>query len=289
MSTDSDSSKKARRDHAREIARLEREREKKRRTRNRIFVQGGVVLGVLAIALVGVLIFQSATKSTAPHAGPKNMISDGIVFAGVDGTATPVSTGSIPVDGKPTATADDATDGVAAVVTYVDWTCPNCQSFEATYADQLAGVVASGTATLEVHPIAILDGSYVGSRYSSRAANAAACVANFAPDKFLDAQAAMYLKQGVEGTTGLSNSEIKTIISDAGVTSSDVASCIDDETFASWVTDSTARATGDATLADPTSGRFGTPTVTINGVRWDGKTELLTAIADAGAAEKAAN
>jgi protein-disulfide isomerase len=283
-----DASKKARRDHARETARLEREKEKKRRLRNRIFIQGGVVLGVLAVALVGVLIFQSATKTVVPSAGPANMISDGIVFQGVDGTPTVVSTGSIPIDGTPTPTVSDATDGIVAVDTYVDWTCPICQQFESTYSSTLTSLVADNSITLEVHPIAILDGSYVGSRYSSRAANAAACVANFEPDTFLDAQSAMYVNQGTEGTTGLTDNEIKSILSDAGVTSADVTSCIDDEKFASWVTDATARATSDASLADPSTGGFGTPTVMINGVRWDGTTDISAAVQTASEAELAA-
>lgn len=280
-----DATKRDRREHAREVARLEREKEKKKRLRNRIFIQGGVVLAVIAVAIVGVLIFQSATKSTVAHAGPANMISDGILFADADGAIAPVTSGSIPIDGTPTPTTSDETDGVADVVTYVDWTCPICQQFEATYADQLAGLVTSGTATLEVHPIAILDKNYAGSRYSSRAANAAACVANYDPENFLAAQSAMYVNQGTEGTTGLTNNQIKGILTDAGVTSSDVVSCIDDETFASWVSDATTRATGDATLADPSTGGFGTPTVMINGVRWDGSTDIIAAIDAAAAAE----
>jgi protein-disulfide isomerase len=282
-----DASKKARREHAREIARVEREKEKKRRLRNRIFIQGGVVLGVLAVALVGVLIFTSATASTAPGPGPANMASDGILFDSVDGAVTPVSTAAIPIDGTPTATVSDATDGIAAVETYVDWTCPICQQFESTYSESITALVAAGTATLEVHPIAILDGSYSGSRYSSRAANAAACVANYEPDLFLDAQTAMYANQGTEGTTGLSNGDIKSILSDAGVTSDKVTTCIDDEEFKSWVADTTERATSNADLADPSTGSFGTPTVVVNGVRWDGTTDILDVISAAAAAETA--
>jgi protein-disulfide isomerase len=283
MSNGTDASKKARRDHARETARIEREAEKKRRTRNRIFIQGGVVVGVLALALVGVLIFNGATSSSAPSAGPKNMISDGILFSGAD--VAPVETAAIPIDGAPTATTSDATDGVAAVETYVDWTCPICQTFEATYSDSLASLVAAGTATLEVHPVAILDGSYVGSRYSSRAANAAACIANYDPDDFLAAQTAMYDNQGTEGTTGLTNANIKSILADAGVSNDDVTTCINDEEFKGWVTDATTRATGNADLADPSNGGFGTPTVMVNGVRWDGTTDILDVIAAAAAAE----
>jgi len=285
MSNANDASKKARRDHARETARLEREAEKKRRTRNRIFIQGGVVLGVLAVALVGVLIFTSANKAVTPSAGPANMLSDGILFAGAD--VAPVETAAIPIDGTPTPTTTDATDGIASIETYVDWTCPICQDFEATYSESLSSLVAAGTATLEVHPIAILDGSYVGSRYSSRANNAAACIANYDPDNFLTAQTAMYENQGTEGTTGLTNGDIKSILADVGVSSDDVTSCIDDEEFRSWVTEATERATANPDLVNPTDGSFGTPTVMINGVRWDGTTDIIDAVSAASAAELA--
>ena len=78
---------------------------------------------------------------------------------------------------------------------------------------------------------------------SSRAANAVACVAENEPDSFWDAHATLFANQPDEGTSGLSNSEIIGLFEGAGITSEAVASCINDESFKSWVTAASDRAT----------------------------------------------
>jgi protein-disulfide isomerase len=260
--------KRQRLDQAREEARLAREKREKRQRLLKWLVPSGVSLAIVLIAaLIVTLVVVNQPKPTFPN-GPKNMASDGIVFTGVDGTATATETAGIEKGSKPVATDYDNSDGVAHIVTYIDWTCPACKNFESQYADPIKQLVDAGTATLEVHPIAILDRNFTGDRYSSRSANAAACVANFEPDAFLDVQVAAYEAQAEEGGPGLSNAKILDFVQKAGADSDDVADCITSEQFKPWVTAATQRATSIEEYLTP-SGSFATPTIVVNGQKWN--------------------
>ena len=207
--------KKNRREAARETARVDREAEKKRRRRNRVLLQGGIGIGILAvIAIIGLVVVNFSSPGSP---GPRNMASGGILFAAKSSAVAPVLTDRAPANGALTPTKTNAGDGIAHIVTYVDWACPACKSFEATYTTKIASLVSAGKATLEVHPISILDRNYAGSRYSSRAANVAACVANFIPARYLDAQTAFYENQPAEGTTGLTNAGMIRLLKNAGI------------------------------------------------------------------------
>jgi protein-disulfide isomerase len=276
-------SKDSRRQSAREKARALREEERRRQRRNRIAIQGGIGAAVLAAVVIIVLVVSTSNadvpSTASTGAGPKNMATDGIVFHGVLGEVEPVSTAGIPAKGTPEPVATSNADGTARIVTYIDWACPICKQFEGSYATQILDLVAQGKATLEIHPVSILDRSFQNSRYASRAANAAACVANYDPSQFLAVQSAFFDNQPVEETAGLTNSQIKALIKQAGVDDPKVASCVDKESFKSWVTATTQRATSDPDLVHPSSPGFGTPTVLIDGKVWDGSTNLLSLIA----------
>ena len=279
--TNSAPGKKDRREAARETARSEREAEKKRQRRNRIFLQSGIGIAVIAIVAIVAVVVVGANRGSGGGVGPRNMASAGILFTGKSGAITPTTTAAAPASGVLTPTKADTAANVARIVTYVDWACPACKSFEASYASNISSLVASGGATLEVHTVAILDQNYAGSRYSSRAANVAACVANHEPGKFLDAQTAFYANQPAERTTGLSNSAMKKLLSDAGITDPKIDSCIDNETYKSWVAKVTRATTTDKSLVSPTSGSFGTPTVFVNGKRWNNSTDFPTFVGQA--------
>ena len=235
-------SRNERREAAREKARLLREEQKKRERRNKILIQGGIIVAVVAIAaLIGTLIFQSV-KPAGP--GPQNMASDGIVLtAGEDGGIVAVETPALAAGATPTPTVPDDSGEIANIVMYIDYLCPFCGQFEATNSDSLRTMVESGAATLEVHPIAILTNKSAGTQYSLRAANAAACVADSSPDSFFDYNAILFENQPEEGSTGLTNDELKSLAEEVGVSSqSTIDKCIDDVQFKSWVQDATNRA-----------------------------------------------
>lgn len=285
-----------RREAAREKARLLREAQRKREKRNKVLIQGGVVVAVLAVAaLVGGLIFNSI-QPEGP--GPKNMASDGILLtsagaavaegdeAAAEGEAgaeteadaeaegagiVAVSTPAIDAGGTPTPTVQDDSGSVANIVTYVDYLCPYCGLFDRTNAEAIRTLVETGAATYEVHPIAMLTNKSAGTQYSLRAANAAACVADTSPDQFLDFHDLLFVNQPEELSTGLTNDELVQLAEQAGVSSpSTIASCIDEKSFTAWANDATARALNEPVPNSDLPRITGTPTVLVNGQLYSG-------------------
>lgn len=267
--------KDQRRDEAREIARIEREKRQKAEARNKILIRGGVTVVIVAvIAAVGWGIWLG-TRPEGP--GPANMASDGILFTGSSGAITPVESDGVPAGGDPTATDPADYDVPVHIVTYIDFGCPFCQQFETTNAAQIRDLITGGYATLEVHPINLLSNSFQGSEYSLRSANAGACVAAYAPDKFLDVSDAFYAQQPAESTTGLTDAEILTLLSGAGVSSDKVTSCVNNQEFKGWVDAATTRALS-GPLPNTTETKIaGTPTILVNGVRYTGSLSDATA------------
>ena len=281
----SDASKKARRDQAREHAREMREQERKRKVRNGWIIRGSVGLALIAVAVITVLIFnsvrQAEIEAAVPKPGPENMISDGILLQGDGaGNIVAVPTAAIAAGGDYTPTDVTKYADTVNIVTYVDYFCPVCQAFEQANAEQIGTWVSAGAATLEVHPISILDGRSLGTRYASRAANAMACVAQYDPDRFFQASTAMYGSQPAEGTAGLTNEEIAAVLAQSGVTSLDVVKCINDETFKQWVTDATARTNVGPIPNSELPRVTGTPTVLVNGYQYPGAVNDAAAFAE---------
>lgn len=250
---------------ARDAAKRAREERERRAKRRRILIPTGVSIAVIAIVVIVVVVVATTPKAAAPAAnGPANMVSDGIVFSASGGTTAVVPTAALKKGDSPVSTTWPSSDTRMHLVTYVDWTCPDCQEFEEQYASTISSLVAANKLTLEVHPVAILDGHYT-TNYSTRAANAAACIAQYQPDEFLNAQVAMFKNQAAEGSAGLTDSQILSIVHGAGVTESRVDSCINQLTFKNWVAASTDRAVSDSSIIDPSVGGFGTPTFTVDG------------------------
>jgi protein-disulfide isomerase len=254
-----------RREAAREKARELRDQRRKTEKRNRFLLQGGIVVGILVVLGVIALIVTTSIQPAA--AGPLNMRSDGIII-GKD--LKVVRTGAVPENGKPIATERDKKSSVVSIRIYLDYFCPECNAFETANRSQLTSWLKQGAVTLEIHPISILDRSSLGTAYSTRAANAAACVANYSPDDFWAFTQEMYVKQPKEVTTGLSDSQILGVMKDAKVHRiSQITPCVTKEKFKGWVDSATARATNgplpDSTVASVT----GTPpTVIVDGVAY---------------------
>jgi protein-disulfide isomerase len=260
-------SKKARRNAARERAREARLKEQARRRRNKTFLISGIIVGVLAIATIVVLVVVNSIQPAGP--GPKNMASDGILLTGQSGKIVPVETKAIPEGGKPTATKQD--DSVTNITVYEDYMCPICNQFETGNMTQIKQWVKDGKATLEVHPFNLLDRSSLGSKYSTRSAAAAACVANYDPDAFLDVNTAFYANQPSENTRGLTNDKLADIAKKAGATNPKVQSCITDQKFAGWVADATNRVLTEPLANSDLPRLTGTPTVIVNGKQYNGQ------------------
>ena len=260
-------SKNQRRDAARKKATLLREEQKKKDRRNRVFLQGGIAVAAIAVVAIIALVIVNSIRPVGP--GPANMASDGILFS--DGL-TAVKTPALQPEADPVASVPDETGTVADIRVYVDYLCPFCGQFETANSEQIAKWVDSGAATVEIHPVSILTSKSAGTQYSLRAANAAACVANYSPDDFYAFNAALFKDQPKEGTPGRTDAEIKELVRSAGVTSrlSDITACIDDLEYKSWVQAATDRAlAGPIPNASITKVK-GTPTVLVNGKQYLG-------------------
>ncbi len=242
-----------RREQAREAARIAREKEQKRKSLLKWLVPTVASVAILAIVagvIWAVIAFQPPPKA---EAGPANMLSDGFVLEAQDGEIGFVETEPIAKDEAPVPTTPQ--EGLLNIVTYIDYKCPHCKTFEETYGPTIESLVKEGAATLEIRPVAIMGPAAV------RAANVAACVAEFAPEKFLDVNNALFADQGVSSTSGYID-----ILRAAGVESEDAQSCVRGDSFSPWVEEATSR-----------SGVRGTPTVIINGTQWDAQTTDFTA------------
>lgn len=269
--------KNERRQHARDVARQRAEAEKRRKRRNRWFLQGGIGLGIIAVAaIVAIVVVNVNNQPAVSAAGPKNMATGAIQFTGDDGTVTPVTTPAVAAKATASPVPTAGADGTVQVTEYVDWACPVCKQFEAAYADQILDRVKDGEVSLAIQPVSILDRSYAGSRYASRAANAAMCVADEEPDKFLAVQTQFYDNQPEEGTRGLTNAQIADLVKAGGATSSAVSDCLSEERYRGWVTKSTNLVTNDEALQGPQG--FGTPTVVVNGKKVDSLANVITEI-----------
>jgi protein-disulfide isomerase len=260
-------SKRDRREEARETARLMREEAAKKAKRRKVIVQSSVIVGVLAVLTVVGLVIYSSVSASSNVANPKNMISGGIVLTQADQAVT---SAAIAGGDAPTPTTQKLDGKTAHIQIWLDYQCPYCDQFETTNSEQMKSMMAAGTATLEIHPVAILD-SAQNKKYSTRAAAAASCVANYDPNKFFDINGALFANQPDESTgSGLTNAEILALFKGAGVESKQITDCVNNQTFAQFVTNRTTEAVANKQLANPSTGGFGTPSVWVNGERYQG-------------------
>jgi protein-disulfide isomerase len=266
-------SRNERREAAREQARTLRVEQQKKDRRNRVYLFGG--LGVVVIAIVAgvALIIGSAIKPAGP--GPENMASGGLqVSQGMIATTTP----ALAADAELVPNPVNYSNGVVDIQIYVDYLCPFCGQFEQTNAAQLKQWITSGAATVETHPLAILDRSSMGSRYSTRSANAAACVANYSPNNFFDFSALLFTNQPQESTEGLPDSTLKDLASQSGAANTAaIDTCIDDVTFRNFIAASTAQALKGPLPNSDVAQVTGTPTVLVNGKQYSGSLSDATA------------
>src|SRR6478735_11616486 len=243
-------SKRDRREEARETARKMREEAAKKAKRRKVVVQSSVIVGIIAVlAIIGVVVFTSVGAGGSA-ANPKNMASGGILL---ESPTKAVTTPAIASGAKPTPTKMELDGKTAHIQIWLDYQCPYCDQFETTNDPQIKQWLEEGSATLEIHPVAILDSSQI-KQYSTRAGAAAACVANSQPSKFWDVNSALFANQPDEQTGGgLSNSEILKVFKDAGVESDAITKCVNDQTYAKFVTNRTQSAVSNAQLRNPSS------------------------------------
>ena len=198
-------------------------------------------VAVIAIAAIGVFTFFGNQKAGEP-------------------VVTPTSNVTLPADIPTTLNSEDGgiTLGNSKNVLeeYVDFGCPHCGEFHKVFGEDVKGYLADGKVALSIHPLAILDNNFQGTKYSTRSANAFYCVAEDAPNSVVSYMDNLFLNQPREGTKGLTDEELIKIAENSGASAA--KDCITDGTYVDFVTQMTRTVTASDWLK-------GTPTIRLNG------------------------
>jgi protein-disulfide isomerase len=269
-------SKAERTAEARENARKIREAQVAKDKRNRLLIGWGIVVAVVAILAVIALVVTTTMRDEAQRNTPIADQGPTPANANVHGGVTllantevaksdpatvniadiPAAPATPPTEIK--APGADAEAGKPVkVVVYIDFICPVCKRFEDTYGADLTNLRNEGKISLEYRPLGFLDNKST-TNYSSRAANAAACVVNESPEKYADFLNTLFEKQPAEGGAGLSDNELKKLATEVGAKNID--SCVDNKVFRPYVKY--------ATQAAAATGVTGTPTAFVDGKQW---------------------
>lgn len=274
---------------AREQARKVYEQQQTASKRKSLFLKLGVVVAVIVIIAVIVTIVVQNNNNNGDVAASGPAPAHGNQYGGytlaADGLAeTPAAT----VDMNQIPAAGKGSDGKAApagltatkkgepahVVVYADMSCPVCKQFETQYGSELSKMSKAGDIVLEYRIATFLDRTSP-TNYSSRAANAVACVADSKPEAFNAYLTALFEQQPEEGSEGLPNAKLADIAQQSGA--GDISSCADGTKFRPW-----------AQYVNTTFNKYevgGTPAVYINGKAWDMQSEDLQKLLDKAVAD----
>lgn len=208
---------------------VEQQKAAERRRRVTIWTSVAVV-AVLAIAgLIGWGVLASQEKADAGTLTTPSVAVD-------EGTAFAVGSGPVVVD------------------IYEDFMCPICNAFEQRTGPTIKQLISEKKVTVRYHPVSILDGASNGSRFSTRAAGAAAAAA--VDGRFTEFHEVLFANQPAEGTDGLDDAKLIELGRSVGLGDS-FARAVTDRTYDAWV----AKATD--TFA--ARGHNGTPTIVVAG------------------------
>jgi protein-disulfide isomerase len=152
-------------------------------------------------------------------------------------------------------TKDGSKDPKAVVSFYEDFLCPACGNFERGYGPTVSKMIDSGAIAADYYMTGLLSRPQ-NDEYSSRAGNAAYCVADESIDAFRRFHTALYttaIQPSETGTTFPNNAKLIEIAREAGVVGK-VPDCVKNNTYTPMVDGLAAAA-----------GIHATPTVRING------------------------
>jgi protein-disulfide isomerase len=199
--------------------------------RRDLLVRIGLTAIVLlfAVVLVGYIVISHDKKTAATAARSVRVTSSKLVTQ----------------DGKPK----------AVVTFYEDFLCPACGNFERAFGPTVSNLIDTGAIAADYYMVGLLSRPQ-NDDYSSRAGNAAYCVADESVDAFRRFHTALYTKDiqpSETGTTFPNNAKLIELAREAGVVGK-VPDCVNSGKYIKMVD-------GLATSA----GIHATPTVRING------------------------
>lgn len=231
----------SRREAHREQLRKQRQAELKRQR----LVRNGIIIGaiVVVLAIIGGIILAVTLSRRDDEAKGALVAPAGIA------TDVPYYTLGAPAD-----------SGAPVVDLYVDFMCPVCGNFHQINGSDLDSMVEKKEVTLQLHTRTFLDSRSSTGDYSTRAANAIACVADEDPALILPLNDLLFENQPGEGTAGLTNAKLTELAKQAGA-SDDVSSCISSKKYDRWLNEVVEKEAAQKT--------DGTPAVFINGTAFE--------------------
>jgi protein-disulfide isomerase/uncharacterized membrane protein YphA (DoxX/SURF4 family) len=207
------------------------------RRRRHLFEWGGTAVLIIAFTVIGAGLQVQTYGSADPNADQP--------VGTVDKYLIPRGTGGAPV----------------TITIIEDFQCPNCRLLEQVLGKQITTSVDNGTALVLYRLVTYLNDAST-TNYSSRAANAAACVQDLeGTDAFVRMHDTLYEHQPPEGSAGLTNDQLIAYAAASGARLDPVTACINQDRFGAWAAASTDQASKDAYTA--------TPTLLVNGTRVD--------------------
>lgn len=212
-----------------------------------------LITAVAAIVVVTAVAVTWAFTSAAsqPQMQPANVQDDGFAISTVAGVAAAYGTTEATPTPTPTpdpsrtagATPEASEPGDVAIRVYVDYLSPGAKDFQLANVQQLSKWVIEDAASLTYYPVAMLTAKSNGTKYSLRAAAAAACVATHAPDSFFAFNNALLNQQPEPDSDGMTDPELADLAVASGVDDpKTVRGCIEGEDFSAWAKAATDRA-----------------------------------------------
>ena len=122
-----------------------------------------------------------------------------VLYIVMSGSKKPVSgeTKSVRVASSDVIKKEGSSDPKVVLSLYEDFLCPHCGEFEQQFGPTVRKLISSGAVAADYYMVAILDRQ--GNGYSSRAANAAYCVADENKEAFQRFHDALFMQQPGEG------------------------------------------------------------------------------------------
>ncbi|WP_295014145.1 thioredoxin domain-containing protein [uncultured Microbacterium sp.] len=243
-----------------------------------------VILGLVAVVVVAAagvgVAWAVGSAVSKPSLTPSHLDDDGVVVTKADlkaaksaSTPTPspsAAAGASVATAAPTPSPSE-TPGAVDIHVYVDYLSPGAGDFERANAKQLATWVEQDAATVAYHPVALLTANSNGTKYSLRAASAAACVASQQPDAFYAFNHALLSDQPKLDSDGKTDAELSALAVDSGVKDAKgLDDCIAKASYASWVKDATTRALDGPLPGSKSVKLTGAPTIVVNGQTYAG-------------------
>ncbi|WP_460799797.1 DsbA family protein [Microbacterium sp. GXF0217] len=237
------------------------------------------LVAVVAVGAVGTAVAMAVGSSVSePTLNPGGLDDDGVVVHEITGAT--VSSAEIPATPsvEPTEAGEEATPtpeptaaGAVDIHIYVDYLSPGAGEFERANALQLSGWITEGAATVTYHPVSLLTANSNGTKYSLRAAAAAACVAEYSPTQFYAFNHELLVGQPEVDSDGRSDVELADLAGAVGVDAGKkVRACIEDQDFVSWAKAATARALEGPLPGSEDLALSAAPMVVVNGQAYVG-------------------